>query len=97
RVVNNDGDRESLIVLGGLKCVFQKQLPEKAKSYIARLICDRARMSIAIVRKLLGVVGGVTCRPFKHRKFAEIVFCVVLSDEQAKGYGAPDLQTNKSY
>ncbi|EGU85426.1 hypothetical protein FOXB_04059, partial [Fusarium oxysporum f. sp. conglutinans Fo5176] len=55
RVVNNDGDRESLIVLGGLKCVFQKQLPEMPKSYIARLVYDRAHMSIAIVRKPLAV------------------------------------------
>ncbi|KAI3571225.1 Bromodomain-containing protein [Fusarium oxysporum f. sp. albedinis] len=97
RVVNNDGDRESLIVLGGLKCVFQKQLPEMPKSYIARLVYDRAHMSIVIVRKPLAVVGGITYRPFKHRKFAEIVFCAVLSDEQAKGYGAHLMSHLKDY
>lgn len=40
RVVNNDDERESLIILSGLKCVFQKQLPEMPKSYIARLVYD---------------------------------------------------------
>ncbi|EWY79965.1 histone acetyltransferase [Fusarium oxysporum f. sp. radicis-lycopersici 26381] len=97
RVVNNDGDRESLIVLGGLKCVFQKQLPEMPKSYIARLVYDRAHISIVIVRKPLAVVGGITYRPFKHRKFAEVVFCAVLSDEQAKGYGAHLMSHLKDY
>ncbi|KAM5359716.1 hypothetical protein ACJA88_015059 [Fusarium oxysporum] len=97
RVVNNDGDRESLIVLGGLKCVFQKQLPEMPKSYIARLVYDRAHMSIVIVRKPLAVVGGITYRPFKHRKFAEIAFCAVLSDEQAKGYWAHLMSHLKDY
>ncbi|KAM6505395.1 histone acetyltransferase [Fusarium solani] len=67
------------------------------KSYIARLVYDRAHMSIAIVRKPLAVVGGITYRPFKHRKFAEIVFCAVLSDEQAKGYGAHLMSHLKDY
>ncbi|RMI94246.1 Histone acetyltransferase GCN5, partial [Fusarium kuroshium] len=87
RVVNNDCERESVIILGGLKCLFQKQLPEMPKTYIARLVYDRAHVSIAIVRRRLEVVGGITYRPFKDRGFAEIAFCAVLSDEQIKGYG----------
>jgi histone acetyltransferase len=67
------------------------------KSYIARLVYDRAHMSIVIVRKPLAVVGGITYRPFKHRKFAEVVFCAVLSDEQAKGYGAHLMSHLKDY
>jgi histone acetyltransferase len=67
------------------------------KSYIARLVYDRAHMSIAIVKKPLAVVGGITYRPFKHRKFAEIVFCAVLSDEQVKGYGAHLMSHLKDY
>lgn len=31
---------------------------------------------------------GITYRPFKGRKFAEIVFCAISSDQQVKGYGA---------
>jgi histone acetyltransferase len=57
RVVNNDGRRESTIILTGLKCIFQKQLPKMPKDYIARLVYDRTHMSIAIVKKPLEVVG----------------------------------------
>ena len=32
--------------------------------------------------------SGITYRPFKGRKFAEIVFCAISSDQQVKGYGA---------
>ena len=59
RVVNNDGKRESTIILTGLKCIFQKQLPKMPKDYIARLVYDRTHLSIAIVKKPLEVVGYV--------------------------------------
>ncbi|KAH8901267.1 Bromodomain-containing protein [Thozetella sp. PMI_491] len=88
RAVNNDGERESLIILTGLKCLFQKQLPKMPKDYIARLVYDRTHLSIAIVKHPLEVLGGVTIRPFKGRRFAEIVFFAVSSDQQVKGYGA---------
>ncbi|KAL9116506.1 MAG: hypothetical protein Q9187_006968 [Circinaria calcarea] len=57
RVVNNDNTRESLIILTGLKCIFQKQLPKMPKDYIARLVYDRTHLSMAIVKKPLEVVG----------------------------------------
>jgi histone acetyltransferase len=57
RIVNNDGRRESTIILTGLKCIFQKQLPKMPKDYIARLVYDRTHLSIAIVKKPLEVVG----------------------------------------
>lgn len=97
RVVNNDGERESLIILTGLKCIFQKQLPKMPKDYIARLVYDRTHLSIAIVKKPLEVVGGITYRPFKGRKFAEIVFCAISSDQQVKGYGAHLMSHLKDY
>ena len=99
-VVNNDGRNHSSIILTGLKCIFQKQLPKMPKDYIARLVYDRTHLSIAIVKRppagsfaessgLPGeVVGGITYRPFKGRQFAEIVFCAISSDQQVKGYGA---------
>ncbi|KAK4129365.1 histone acetyltransferase-like protein [Parathielavia appendiculata] len=97
RVVNNDGERESLIILTGLKCIFQKQLPKMPKDYIARLVYDRTHLSIAIVKKPLEVVGGITYRPFKGRQFAEIVFCAISSDQQVKGYGAHLMSHLKDY
>lgn len=97
RVVNNDNTRESLIILTGLKCIFQKQLPKMPKEYIARLVYDRTHLSIAITKHPLEVVGGITYRPFKGRKFAEIVFCAISSDQQVKGYGAHLMSHLKDY
>ncbi|KAK3299980.1 Bromodomain-containing protein [Chaetomium fimeti] len=97
RVVNNDNDHDSYIILTGLKCIFQKQLPKMPKDYIARLVYDRTHLSIAIVKKPLEVVGGITYRPFKGRQFAEIVFCAISSDQQVKGYGAHLMSHLKDY
>jgi len=97
RVVNNDGARESWIVLTGLKCLFQKQLPKMPKDYIARLVYDRTHLSIAIVKKPLEIIGGISFREFRDRKFAEIVFCAVSSDQQVKGYGAHLMAHLKDY
>jgi histone acetyltransferase len=88
RVVNNDGRKDSSIILTGLKCIFQKQLPKMPKEYIARLVYDRTHLSLAIVKRPLEVVGGITYKPFKGRTFAEIVFCAISSEQQVKGYGA---------
>ncbi|CDZ97028.1 histone acetyltransferase [Phaffia rhodozyma] len=87
-VVKNDGLPASMILLTGLKCLFQKQLPMMPKEYIARLVYDRNHRSLAIVKRGLKVVGGICYRPFETRGFAEIVFCAVASSEQVKGYGS---------
>ena len=109
QVVNNDNTTRSMIILTGLKCIFQKQLPKMPKDYIARLVYDRTHLSIAIVKRppagsyaetsgLPGeVVGGITYRPFKGRQFAEIVFCAISSDQQVKGYGAHLMSHLKDY
>ncbi|KAK0533952.1 histone acetyltransferase [Tilletia horrida] len=88
RVVSNDGTPESLIILTGLKNIFQRQLPKMPREYITRLVLDRNHKSMAIVKRGLQVVGGITYRPFYGRKFAEIVFCAITSSEQVKGYGS---------
>ncbi|KAF1831161.1 hypothetical protein BDW02DRAFT_572274 [Decorospora gaudefroyi] len=97
RVVNNDGRHDSTIILTGLKCIFQKQLPKMPKDYIARLVYDRTHLSIAIVKHPLEVVGGITYRPFDKGQFAEIVFCAISSDQQVKGYGAHLMSHLKDY
>ncbi|OAA54173.1 histone acetyltransferase GCN5 [Niveomyces insectorum RCEF 264] len=97
RAVNNDGSRESTIILTGLKCLFQKQLPKMPKDYIARLVYDRTHVSVAMVKPPLQVVGGIAYRPFCDRRFAEIVFCAVSSDQQVKGYGAHLMAHVKDY
>ncbi|KAG7192985.1 histone acetyltransferase [Scheffersomyces spartinae] len=97
RVVNNDNTRESMIVLTGLKNIFQKQLPKMPREYIARLVYDRSHLLMAVVRKPLTVVGGITYRPFNSRGFAEIVFCAISSTEQVRGYGAHLMNHLKDY
>lgn len=97
RVVNNDNTKESMIVLTGLKNIFQKQLPKMPREYISRLVYDRSHLSMAVVRKPLTVVGGITYRPFNNRGFAEIVFCAISSTEQVRGYGAHLMNHLKDY
>ena len=67
-MVNNDGSRDSFVILTGLKCIFQKQLPKMPKDYIARLVYDRSHLSIAIVKHPLEVVGYV------HRRLGGATF-----------------------
>ncbi|KAF2262760.1 hypothetical protein CC78DRAFT_554363 [Lojkania enalia] len=88
QVVNNNGLRTSTIILTGLKNLFQKQLPKIPKDYIARLVYDRTYVSLALVKSNLEVIGGISIREFRDRKFAEIVFCAVSSNQQVKGYGS---------
>ncbi|KAK9552743.1 histone acetyltransferase [Aspergillus fumigatus] len=68
-VINNDGSRDSTIILTGLKCLFQKQQPKMPKDYIARLVYDRTHLSIAIVKMPLEVIEGITFREFRDRYF----------------------------
>ncbi|KAF9158088.1 histone acetyltransferase [Actinomortierella ambigua] len=93
RVISNDGSRESMVLLTGMKNIFQKQLPKMPREYIARLVYDR----MAIVKSPLVVLGGITYRPFNHRQFAEIVFCAITSTEQVKGYGSHLMNHLKDY
>ena len=97
RVVTNDGKPESLVILTGLKHIFMKQLPKMPREYITRLVLDRNHWSMAIVKRGLQVVGGITYRPFPHREFAEIVFCAISSTEQVKGYGSHLMNHLKDY
>lgn len=97
RVVNNDNSKENMMVLTGLKNIFQKQLPKMPREYIARLVFDRSHVSIAVIQKPLTVVGGITFRPFEGRTFAEIVFCAISSTEQVRGYGAHMMNHLKDY
>ncbi|KAJ7178350.1 hypothetical protein C8R43DRAFT_973061 [Mycena crocata] len=86
--VENDKQPRSLVILTGLKTLFQKQLPKMPREYIARLVYDTNSKCLAIIKRGLKVVGGICYRPFPHRGFAEIVFFATASVDQVKGYGA---------
>ncbi|EPZ30849.1 Acyl-CoA N-acyltransferase domain-containing protein [Rozella allomycis CSF55] len=85
--VINDGTKDNLILLSGLKVLFQKQLPNMPREYITRLVFDKRHQSLAIVKNRYSVVGGISFRLFPEQKFCEIVFCAITSSEQVKGYG----------
>ncbi|TDL25922.1 hypothetical protein BD410DRAFT_764142 [Rickenella mellea] len=85
--VENDKTPRSLVILTGLKTLFQKQLPKMPREYIARLVYDANSKSLAIIKWGYKVVGGICYRPFPQRGFAEIVFFATASVDQVKGYG----------
>jgi histone acetyltransferase len=82
--VENDESPRSLVILTNLKTLFQKQLPNMPREYIARLVYDEASKSLAIIKRGYKVVGGICYRPFPHRGFAEIVFFATSSVDQEK-------------
>lgn len=82
--VENDRQPRSLVILTGLKTLFQTQLPMMPREYIARLVYDSNSKAIAIIKRGYKVVGGICYRPFPHRGFAEIVFFATASVDQVK-------------
>ena len=82
--VENDGVPRSLVILTGLKTLFQKQLPKMPREYIARLVFYSNSKCLAIIKRGYKVVGGICYRPFAHRGFAEIVFFATASVDQVK-------------
>lgn len=82
--VENDRQPRSLIILTGLKTLFQKQLPKMPREYITRLVYDSNSKSLAIIKHGYKVVGGICYRPFPQRGFAEIVFFATASVDQVK-------------
>jgi len=82
--IENDGEPRSMIILTGLKTLFQKQLPNMPREYIARLVYDNNSRSLGIIKHGYAVVGGICFRPFPHRKFVEIVFFATNSADQEK-------------
>jgi histone acetyltransferase len=82
--VENDESPRSLVILTGLKTLFQKQLPKMPREYIARLVYDDNSKALAIIKRGYKVVGGICYRPFPHRGFAEIVFFATSSADQEK-------------
>ncbi|KAJ3869781.1 hypothetical protein EV359DRAFT_69683 [Lentinula novae-zelandiae] len=85
--VENDRQPHSMVLMTGLKTLFQKQLPKMPRDYIARLVHDSNSRALAIVKRGYKVVGGILFRPFPHRGFSEIVFFATASVDQVKGYG----------
>eukprot|EP00834_Sanchytrium_tribonematis_P004499 NODE_225_length_12315_cov_1.300671.p2 type:complete len:344 gc:universal NODE_225_length_12315_cov_1.300671:11477-10446(-) len=84
----NNGSEENTVLLTGLKNIFQKQLPNMPREYIAKVVYDRSHNSMILISDDESVIGGICYKPFQHRRFVEIVFAAVKSSEQVKGYGS---------
>lgn len=95
--VENDSSDRSMILLTGLRTIFQKQLPNMPKEYIARLVYDKAHVAMIVVRLPYTVLGGITYRPFVNGGFAEIVFCAIDTTCQVQGYGSRLMAHVKDY
>lgn len=90
-IITNDGNRENLVRLVGLKNLFAKQLPKMPKDYIVRLVFDRRHKSLAILSDDPAVkgtddeiIGGICYRPYEDMRFSEIAFCAVNGNQQVK-------------
>lgn len=86
-VVENDNSDKSMILLTGLRSIFQKQLPNMPKEYIARLVYDKSHRAMVVVQRPFKVLGGITYKPFDGG-FCEIVFCAIDTTCQVQGYGS---------
>ncbi|CAI2304560.1 unnamed protein product [Caenorhabditis sp. 36 PRJEB53466] len=101
RVIGNDLDpfqhHEQLAQLVELQILFGVQLPKMPKDYVTRLIFDSRHQNMVILKKDVGVIGGICFRQFPSRGFVEIVFCAITAMEQVKGYGTHLMNHCKDY
>ncbi|EGT51634.1 CBN-PCAF-1 protein [Caenorhabditis brenneri] len=101
RVIGNDLDpflkHEQLAQLVELQNLFGAQLPKMPKDYLTRLIFDSRHQNMVILKRDVGVIGGICFRPFPSRGFVEIVFCAITAMEQVKGYGTHLMNHCKDY
>ena len=90
----NDGSRQNLIRLIGLKSLFTRQVPKIPKEYITQLVFDRRHKSLALLSNDPNekncdeeITGGISYRAYPEMRFDEIAFCAVSASQQVKGYG----------
>ena len=96
RVVENDGTRQALMWLLMARNIFHQGLTEMPEAYITRLVFNENHRTVLLMQN--GVVrGGITFRPFMDLDFAEIAFCVVLQQQQIRGFGSHLMAHVKTY
>ncbi|CAG8434118.1 5302_t:CDS:2 [Diversispora eburnea] len=97
RLLKNDGTRDNLTLLTGIKVLFTTALPHMPANYITRVVYDYNHYSLAIVKEPSKIVGGICYRPFFEKRFIEIVFFAIDSDQQVKGFGSKLMNYFKDY
>lgn len=96
-LLRNDGTRDNLTLLTGIKVLFTTALPHMPANYITRVVYDYNHYSLAIVKEPSKIVGGICYRPFFEKRFIEIVFFAIDSDQQVKGFGSKLMNYFKDY
>jgi len=103
-IVSNDGVKDSLVKLIGLKTLFARQLPKMPKEYIVRLVFDRRHKCLALLSDDPSqkggdeeIIGGICYRAYYDMMFAEIAFCAVSASQQVKGYGTKMMNLLKNH
>lgn len=91
RVVKHDGDESNFITLVEFQRLVQVTLPSMPKEAIRRTIFETDHFCIVMVKKSSQtekVIAGIAYRVWEQRRFVELVYLVVASDEQKGGRGA---------
>jgi len=76
KVIQNDETDESMLLLTGLKNIFQKQLPKMPKEYISRLAYDRNHVAMTVVRHPHSVLGGFVVSGFSDERDNDKTFSI---------------------
>uniref|UniRef100_A0A1B6DZV6 histone acetyltransferase n=1 Tax=Clastoptera arizonana TaxID=38151 RepID=A0A1B6DZV6_9HEMI len=88
--------KQTMLWLIGLQNVFSHQLPKMPVEYISRLLFDPQHKTLALIKDKQPI-GGICFRIYPDQGFTEIVFCVVSSHVQVKGYGTHLMNHLKDY
>eukprot|EP01130_Rhizamoeba_saxonica_P012393 TRINITY_DN5213_c0_g1_i2.p1 TRINITY_DN5213_c0_g1~~TRINITY_DN5213_c0_g1_i2.p1 ORF type:complete len:360 (+),score=71.31 TRINITY_DN5213_c0_g1_i2:294-1373(+) len=99
-VIYNDTTDENLLKLIYLKDIISRQLPNMPKNYITRLVFDESHKSLIGIVGKDTVIGGITfktCSRDDSPSFIEVVFCVITSLSQIRGYGSRLMNHLKKY
>jgi histone acetyltransferase len=100
KIHENNGLKRNFKTLWLLKRLFQKQLPNIPKTYIARILYDKNHQSLILKRyknKKSQIIGGCSFRLFRRQQLIELVFFSIETKKQTKGYGSFLITLLKDY
>ncbi|XP_075217485.1 gcn5 acetyltransferase [Lycorma delicatula] len=88
--------KKTMLWLMELQSVFSHHLPRMPMEYISRLLFDPEHKTLVLLKDKRPI-GGICFRTFATQGFTEIVFCVISSVLQVKGYGTHLMNHLKDY
>ncbi|XP_022200886.1 histone acetyltransferase KAT2A isoform X2 [Nilaparvata lugens] len=88
--------KKTMLWLMSLQNLFSRHLPNMPVEYITRLLFDPEHKTLVLIKEKKPI-GGICYRSFPSQGFTEIVFCVISTFLQEKGYGAHMMNRLKDY